>query len=169
MQCCAATPAAVSPVHRHAVGRDTSARHRHHRRNRRQTANARLATRASSSTSSSTYSTSSSSPAVISERTRRLLQGIESRGAATGEQASGAGGGNTPKALERADAVWSTIRNMQTAGPAPAPFVVESNERMGASAYDFDVCVCGGTLGILVAAALQARWQRVLVIERGAP
>lgn len=113
-------------------------------------------------------------PSGISERTRRLLQGIEIRsGATTGEQASGAGGGTTLKALERADAVWSSIRNMPTgddaAGSAPPrPFVVESNERMGVSACDFDVCVCGGTLGILFAAALQARGQRVLVIERGA-
>lgn len=114
-------------------------------------------------------------PSGISERTRRLLQGIENRsGASTKEQASGAGGGTTLKALERADAVWAKIRNMPMGDDAaagstpPRPFVVESDERMGVSACDFDVCICGGTLGILFGAALQARGQRVLVVERGA-
>ena len=38
---------------------------------------------------------------------------------------------------------------------------------LASASCDYDVAVCGGTLGILLAAALQHRGQRVVVIERG--
>ena len=153
MQCCSAVarPAGVSG--RARVGRKTTS-------SSSSSSNAATAARRSTTTRASAASTNTTSESGVSERTRRLLQGIEKPAGEGKEQASGAGGGTTLKALERVDAVWSTIRNMKTgeeAGPAPPPFVVESKERMGVSACDFDVCVCGGTLGILVAAALQAR------------
>ena len=103
---------------------------------------------------------------AISDRTRRLLESVE--GSEGGEQAGGAGGGTTLRALERVDAAWAAIRNMpegDAAGPAPS-FVTESREPIGGPC-DYDVAVCGGTLGILLAAALQARGQRVAVVERG--
>ena len=105
---------------------------------------------------------------AISDRTRRLLESVE--GSEGGEQAGGAGGGTTLRALERVDAAWAAIRNMpegDAAGPAPS-FVTESREPIGGTC-DYDVAVCGGTLGILLAAALQARGQRVVVVERGSP
>ena len=110
--------------------------------------------------------TSEKAVSEISERTRRLLTSIEGT---EGEQASGAGGGTTLAALERADAAWRSIRHMKTgaeAGPAPV-FVTESDEELASASCDYDVAVCGGTLGILLAAALQHRGQRVVVIERG--
>ena len=110
--------------------------------------------------------TSEKAASEISERTRRLLTSIEGT---EGEQASGAGGGTTLAALERADAAWRSIRHMKTgaeAGPAPV-FVTESDEALASASCDYDVAVCGGTLGILLAAALQHRGQRVVVIERG--
>ena len=110
--------------------------------------------------------TSEKAVSEISERTRRLLTSIEGT---EGEQASGAGGGTTLAALERADKAWASIRHMKTgaeAGPAPV-FVVESDEELASASCDYDVAVCGGTLGILLAAALQHRGQRVVVIERG--
>ena len=110
--------------------------------------------------------TSEKAVSEISERTRRLLTSIEGT---EGEQASGAGGGTTLAALERADAAWRSIRHMKTgaeAGPAPL-FVTESDEELASASCDYDVAVCGGTLGILLAAALQHRGQRVVVIERG--
>ena len=70
--------------------------------------------------------TSEKAVSEISERTRRLLTSIEGT---EGEQASGAGGGTTLAALERADAAWRSIRHMKTgaeAGPAPL-FVTESD------------------------------------------
>ena len=98
----------------------------------------------------------------------RVVFSRASRGSEGGEQAGGAGGGTTLRALERVDAAWAAIRNMpegDAAGPAPS-FVTESREPIGGPC-DYDVAVCGGTLGILLAAALQTRGQRVVVVERG--
>ena len=65
--------------------------------------------------------------------------------------------------LVRADAGWTALRNMKTgeeAGPAPT-FVTESETPFGAeNPPTFDVLVCGGTLGIFVATALQMRYVR---------
>ena len=108
---------------------------------------------------------------MASDICQARLEGLDGKG---GEQASGAGGlggGTTLQALERSDAVWSSIRNMRTgdaAGAAPT-FVTECASAVaGFRGCDYDVAVCGGTLGILAAAALQARGQRVVVVERGA-
>ncbi|CAN0368114.1 unnamed protein product, partial [Laminaria digitata] len=72
--------------------------------------------------------------------------------------------------LVRADAGWTALRNMKTgeeAGPAPN-FVTESKTPFGAeNSPTFDVLVCGGTLGIFVATALQMRGFKVGVVERG--
>ena len=109
---------------------------------------------------------------VVSDRTKRLLEGCCKIGPSETEgkpQAGGAGGGTTLEALKRVDGVWRSIRNMpegDAAGPAPV-FVTESSVRLDTNRCDYDVAVCGGTLGILVATALQARGQRVVVIERG--
>jgi hypothetical protein len=103
----------------------------------------------------------------VSDLTRRLLEDLDAK--AAGEQTSqaggagGLGGSTTLQALERTDKVWSSIRNMPTgaaAGPTPT-FVTESTSTIAPSGCDYDVAVCGGTLGILAAAALQARGQRV--------
>lgn len=55
---------------------------------------------------------------------------------------------------------WKALRNMKTgkdAGPAPQ-FVTESKTPLGVeSPPAFDVLVCGGTLGIFVATALQMK------------
>ena len=107
-----------------------------------------------------------SSDVKVSERTKRLLTSIEGT---QREQASGAGGGTTLAALERADQAWANIRNMKTgaeAGPAPL-FVTESSENLETPTCDYDVAVCGGTLGIILATALQHKGQKVVVVERG--
>lgn len=52
------------------------------------------------------------------------------------------------------------------AGPAPK-FVTTTQSPLGLNATDFDVVVCGGTLGIFMAAALSMKGWRVGVIERG--
>ena len=114
----------------------------------------------------------SAPPAAVSDRTRRLLASV----AGSESGAGGAGGGTTLAALERADAVWSAIRNMRVGPDAPRPpplrdRVPRLHRRRGVLLLrDDDVrraAVCGGTLGILLACALQARGQRVVVVERG--
>ncbi|CAM9859710.1 unnamed protein product [Ectocarpus sp. 4 AP-2014] len=98
-------------------------------------------------------------------RTQRIMEAMPSS-----KQAMGAGGSSTYQGLLRADAGWTALRNMKTgddAGPAPT-YVTESDTPLGAeNPLAFDVVVCGGTLGIFVATALQMRGFRVGVVERG--
>ena len=88
---------------------------------------------------------------VVSDRTKRLLEGCTRSDRPTeGKlQAGGAGGGTTLEALKRVDGVWRSIRNMpegDAAGPAPV-FVTESSVRLDTNRCDYDVAVCGGRSG----------------------
>lgn len=70
--------------------------------------------------------------------------------------------GNLLGRLRSADQAWQALRE----DTAPIPLVVkESQEPLGT--LDWDVVICGGTLGILIAAALQKQGWRVALIERG--
>ena len=69
---------------------------------------------------------------------------------------------NALEQLRGVDQRYWALRNET----APPPQVIkESNEPLGT--VDWDVVICGGTLGILIAAALQKRGWRVALIERG--
>lgn len=95
--------------------------------------------------------------------TQRVMERVPSE-----VQAGGAGGTSTYDGLLRCDEAWKNLRNMKTgeaAGPAPE-FVREGLAPLPADAT-YDVVVCGGTLGIFVATALQLRGHRVAVVERG--
>jgi lycopene cyclase CruP len=71
--------------------------------------------------------------------------------------------GNPWQGLQRADALWKQYRE----SPIPCPTVMqESSESL--EAIDWDVVICGGTLGILLGAALAQRGWRVALVERGA-
>lgn len=104
--------------------------------------------------------------APAAPRTQSLLQTLPQSG-----EAGGAGGAAlTWDALQRADAAWTALRSGAPPPPA-APFVVTSAAPLPPPAADeppaFDVAVCGGTLGVVLAAALSARGLRVAVVERG--
>ncbi|CAM9708654.1 unnamed protein product [Choristocarpus tenellus] len=76
----------------------------------------------------------------------------------TEKQAMGAGGSSTYQGLLNADKGWMSLRNMKTgadAGPTPE-FVRESPVPLETPPM-FDIVVCGGTLGIFAATALQLR------------
>ncbi|NEO80367.1 FAD-dependent oxidoreductase [Moorena sp. SIO4G3] len=64
--------------------------------------------------------------------------------------------------LRSADKVWKALRD----GTTPIPEVITETEA-GLGTLDLDVVICGGTLGILIGAALQQRGWRVAVVERG--
>jgi lycopene cyclase CruP len=64
--------------------------------------------------------------------------------------------------LHRADALWQAYRDNSL---SIAPVVSESSDRL--SEVTWDVVICGGTLGILIGAALAQRGWRVAVLERG--
>ncbi|MGQ4648809.1 FAD-binding oxidoreductase [Lyngbya aestuarii] len=64
--------------------------------------------------------------------------------------------------LRSADKMWQAFKE----NTLPVPLVVkESKEPLGT--VDWDVIICGGTLGIFLGAALQTRGWQVALIERG--
>jgi lycopene cyclase CruP len=64
--------------------------------------------------------------------------------------------------LNRADRLWQNLRQGQMSSPE---MVVTSDEYL--TNIDLDITIAGGTLGIILAAALQQRGLKVAVIERG--
>lgn len=81
-------------------------------------------------------------------------------------QAGGAGGGTTLADLQNMDRVWERVRAPQTSTSAPQ-VVTTSAVSLGGTA-EYDVVICGGTLGVFLATALQLRGVRCAVLERGA-
>ncbi|MGB7417353.1 MAG: FAD-binding oxidoreductase, partial [Thermosynechococcaceae cyanobacterium] len=71
--------------------------------------------------------------------------------------------GNLVTGLEQADQRWSDLR--QGIQP-PVPQVV-TESRTPLKTVDWDVIICGGTLGIIIGAALVQRGWRVALLERG--
>ena len=70
--------------------------------------------------------------------------------------------GNPWKGLQKADELWSTFK----AGDRKVRSVVtESSNDL--PQVDYDVVICGGTLGILLAATLAQRGWQVALLERG--
>lgn len=65
--------------------------------------------------------------------------------------------------LKRADRLWSVLRSPERVDP---PQVIHRSTQDLAS-VDLDVVICGGTLGILLGAALARRGWRVAVLEKG--
>jgi lycopene cyclase CruP len=67
-----------------------------------------------------------------------------------------------PAQLERMDAFWTSYRQ---SNQEIVKVVKTTSEKLGEK--DCDAIVCGGTLGILIACALQRRGWRVAIIEQG--
>ncbi|WP_414579344.1 FAD-binding oxidoreductase [Anabaena sp. CCY 9402-a] len=70
--------------------------------------------------------------------------------------------GNVLGGLRSADRILKSIRENTT----PVPSVVKENQQP-LGAVDWDVIICGGTLGILIGCALAVRGLRVALLERG--
>ncbi|MGC1307803.1 MAG: FAD-binding oxidoreductase [Phormidesmis sp.] len=70
--------------------------------------------------------------------------------------------GNPLTGLKKADKLWHSYQG----GDRPVPnVVVEDSQSL--SAVTYDLAICGGTLGILLGAALAARGWKVALLERG--
>jgi len=69
--------------------------------------------------------------------------------------------GNPLDGLRRTDVLWQSLRE----GTQPVPTVVQ--ESQDPIEVEWDVVICGGTLGILLGAALAQRGWRVALLERG--
>lgn len=66
------------------------------------------------------------------------------------------------KRLSIADKMWYSLRHDQ---PEIKPVIIAHKENI--IDIDFDVIICGGTLGIFLAATLQKKGYKVAIIERG--
>ena len=66
--------------------------------------------------------------------------------------------------LQRADQVWHDFRQPIDPAQIPTAFQPRSGQLPG---VDWDIVICGGTLGILLGAALVQRGWRVALLERG--
>jgi len=118
-------------------------------------------------------------------RTKRIMEKTSSKG-----QTGGAGGMSTWSAFVRTEQNWKRLRDSepfkydvksmrltQHGKPQPFQFVTSDGAignpnsweklRSQSGNVDHDVIVCGGTLGIFVARALQLKGHNVCVIERG--
>ncbi|BAY07279.1 FAD-dependent oxidoreductase [Calothrix sp. NIES-2098] len=70
--------------------------------------------------------------------------------------------GDVMESLRRSDRILTSLRSDR----APIPTVVKENEQL-LDTVDWDVIVCGGTLGILIGCALAVQGVKVGLIERG--
>jgi len=68
--------------------------------------------------------------------------------------------GNPLEGLRRADAIWRSLRE----GTLPVPNVIQTSDQP--IEVEWDVIISGGTLGILLGAALAQRGWRVALLER---
>jgi hypothetical protein len=119
--------------------------------------------------------------------TERIMKRIPAE-----QEASGAGGSSSWEAFLRAEKLWTQLKEFQpftydtkymgrpdrNGNPPPQMFVYQDiamgnpacwlklREQYGKE-LDFDVVVCGGTLGIFFATALQLQGHNVCVVEAG--
>jgi len=99
-----------------------------------------------------------------------LLEDVATTNAtATTRDARGAGARTTLDGLRALDAAWAKMRrgDATATATATAAFAKRREGASDARGETYDVAVAGGTLGVLVAAALQRRGARVVVVERG--
>jgi len=98
---------------------------------------------------------------------------LETAGATGASIAPGKGGNVSIEGIARAEAVWKRLRTralQHSRGEKldlPPEVVKRRNGNTPVTQKSFDVVVCGGTLGILVARALQNQGFSVCIVERG--
>mmetsp|Transcript_9940 Transcript_9940/g.14050 ORF Transcript_9940/g.14050 Transcript_9940/m.14050 type:complete len:663 (+) Transcript_9940:133-2121(+) len=131
-------------------------------------------------------SESTSTKDTAKSRTQRIMEKTSAAG-----QTGGAGGVSTYEAFLRAEENWSKLKafkgfeydqkllkQVQNGIPPPPQFVTEDGAIGNPKCWeklreqqdkelDYDVVVCGGTLGIFFATALQMKGHRVAVLEAG--
>lgn len=70
--------------------------------------------------------------------------------------------GNPLNGLQKADELWTGLKN----NTLPLPHTVKQDSQLLEN-VDYDVVICGGTLGILIGVTLAMKGWRVALIERG--
>lgn len=94
----------------------------------------------------------------LPERTEKALKKCEDA------QGGGAGAGNTERALRAADAAWARMRSDREV--TMEPFAFRRDGKAGRTTGLYDVAICGGTLGVFLAASLQRKGCKVVLVER---
>ena len=74
--------------------------------------------------------------------------------------------GNPALGLQKADALWSAYKSPEKSENRSIPTAIAEKTTL-LEKIDWDVVICGGTLGILLGAALAALGWRVALLERG--
>jgi len=145
--------------------------------------------RSSLSALSETETSTATSSTTSKTRTQRIMENMPGQEG----DAGGAGSATTYSAFLRAEENWKRLRDStafnydskllgdQTA-PPPIPFVTEDGGSGSPACWDalrevatensdaeldYDVVVCGGTLGIFIALSLQNKGHKVCVLEGG--
>lgn len=102
----------------------------------------------------------------VSERTKEIFDRMEEKnGVSTG--AGGAGSSATLKGLLGLDNGWSALREGSwKKEPKQIVFPHSSPRTTDSSTTDYDIVVCGGTLGVFYAVAMQLKGYNVCIVER---
>ncbi|WPT13025.1 hypothetical protein PSENEW3_00002866 [Picochlorum sp. SENEW3] len=98
--------------------------------------------------------------------TEKMFERMDAASSADRGTSGGAGGATTLQSFQRLDAAWSDLRNRTVYGLPPKTVKVTKDALPAVPGLD--VIVGGGTLGVFLAMALQARGLRTAIIERGA-
>lgn len=77
-------------------------------------------------------------------------------------------GMSADKMFEVAENFWKAMRRKKTASSSAAPTVISRVEGDAEMDVEYDVCVCGGTLGIFVACVLQQQGIKTCLVEKRA-
>ena len=99
-------------------------------------------------------------PMMAMSRTEEIMKSLPEE-----RQSGGAGGQSTYEGLLRLDAGWEALRSGSP--PKAVRKIVVEEPNSAAATPEFDVVVCGGTIGVIVAAALQAKGLKVALVEAG--
>ena len=134
---------------------------------------------------------STTSPTIDNKEAKSLTQRIMEL-TSKETQATGAGGFSTYDAFLKADSMWSKLKSskpfdyditnlsqVQNGIEPPVQFVTDDGAKGNPAAWsklresqsskklDYDITLCGGTLGIFIALSLQLKGHKVLVVEAG--
>mmetsp|Transcript_39631 Transcript_39631/g.88797 ORF Transcript_39631/g.88797 Transcript_39631/m.88797 type:complete len:638 (+) Transcript_39631:55-1968(+) len=105
---------------------------------------------------------------------QKVLSFLETASCSAESAAPGKGGNASIEGIRRADMVWQNLKDRAARKangedlPKPKQVVREMGTKLAeAVAESFDVVVCGGTLGVLIARSLQNQGYSVCIVERG--